>query len=111
MRFLMLALSFGVLAGLAGCSDSDDRPPAIALRADTAIARRATLSMLRRAWAERPHETSNDHLWYERRLLDRAGFFGRKVRDTEIYREACTFWMSCVREHVERYDDERYKGL
>ncbi len=51
---------------------------------------------------------SDDHSWYERRLLDRSAYFGRKIRNTETYGAACDFWMHCVREHVERYDDEYY---
>jgi hypothetical protein len=57
---------------------------------------------------ERPEDPTDDHCWYERRLLDRSAFFGRKIRDTETYREACNFWMDCVREHIERYEDNRY---
>jgi hypothetical protein len=73
------------------------------------IERRATLSMLRRAWEDRPMEINDDHFWYERRLLDRSAFFGRKVKDSETYHDACNFWMNCVREHVDRYDDALYR--
>ncbi|MCX6953693.1 MAG: hypothetical protein NTV51_16200 [Verrucomicrobia bacterium] len=109
MRKLLRVALLAVVASLAGCDDSDSRPPQIPLRAATTIERRATLSVLRRAWEDRPREISNDHFWYERRLLDRSAFFGRKVKDSETYREACSFWMSCVREHVDRYDDDLYK--
>ncbi len=98
-----------LLAGLAGCVDSNSRPPSVPLRADSPIERRATLSTLRRAWEERPIEISDDHSWYERRLLDRSAYFGRKIRNTETYRAACDLWMSCVKEHVERYDDGYYR--
>jgi hypothetical protein len=107
-KFLPLAL-LAALASLAGCAESESRPPDIPLRSTTTIERRATLSVLRRAWEDRPEEANDNHFWYERRLLDRSAFFGRKIKDTETYREACNFWMGCVREHVERYDDDRYK--
>ena len=100
-----------LLALLAGCSDPESRPPDIKLRYATVIERRATLSLLRRAWNARPEGTTDDHCWYERRLLNRSGFFGRQVRDTETYEEACQFWMRCVREHLEAYDDENYRGF
>lgn len=109
MRKFLQAALLAVLAGLAGCADSDSRPPNIPLRSATSIERRATLSILRRAWDDRPMEISDDHFWYERRLLDRNALFGRKIKDSESYRDACSFWMSCVREHVDRYDDDRYK--
>lgn len=79
------------------------------MRTETVIERRATLSVLRRAWDDRPPEVNDDHCWYERRLLDRSAYFGRKVRNTETYQEACNFWMRCLREHIEAYDDEVYK--
>jgi hypothetical protein len=100
-----------LLALLAGCADSASRPPDVPLRANTAIERRATLSMLRRAWSERPRDETDDHCWYERRLLNRSGYFGRKVRGSETYEEACSFWMGCVREHLEAYDDDTYRGF
>jgi hypothetical protein len=100
-----------LLALLAGCADTESRPPDIQLRYATVIERRATLSLLRRAWNERPVDATDDHCWYERRLLNRGGFFGRKVRDTETYEEACQFWMRCVREHLEAYDDETFRGF
>lgn len=104
LRIVLLAF----MGSLVGCADSNSHPPSTPLRAESAIERRATLSMLHRAWDERPEGISEDHCWYERRLLDRGAFFGRKIRNTETYRDACTFWMSCLREHIERYDDERY---
>jgi len=64
---------------------------------------------LQRAWYERVLETSDDQRWYERRLINRASFFGRKIKNTETYQSACSFWMGCVREHIDRYDDEHYK--
>lgn len=109
MRKLLRVALLAVMAGLAGCADSDSRPPKISLQTTTTIERRATLSILRRAWEDRPMAITNDHFWYERRLLDRSAFFGRKIKDSETYREACNFWMSCVREHVDRYDDDLYK--
>lgn len=108
MRKSLLIVLLAFSAGLAGCADSDSRPPDIPLRVATTIERRATLSVIRRAWEDRPMEISDDHFWYERRLLDRSACFGRKIKDTELYREACSFWMICVRDHVDRYDDRRY---
>lgn len=98
-----------LLAILAGCSESESRPPSIPVRTETALERRVTLSSLRRAWEERPEGVSDDHCWYERRLLDRSAFFGRKISNTETYLEACQFWNRCLREHLETYDDDHYK--
>lgn len=109
MRKRLTTALLAIAVGLAGCDDSDYRPPKFELRCETSIERRATLSILRRAWADRPDTVNNNHFWYERRLLDRSAFFGRKIKDSETYREACSFWMSCVREHVDRYDDDLYK--
>jgi hypothetical protein len=109
MRKILSAALLAIVAVLAGCDDTNARPPNIALRCETSIERRATLSILRRAWADRPDTVNNDHFWYERRLLDRSAYFGRKIKDSETYREGCQFWMSCVRDHVDRYDDDLYK--
>ena len=109
MKKTLLGSMLALTACLTSCADYDSHPVATPLRTGTAIERRATLSILRRAWDERPPESSDDHCWYERRLLDRSAFFGRKIHDTETYREACSFWMGCVREHVDRYDDPRYQ--
>ena len=68
-----------------------------------------TLSTFRRAWEERPEGASDDHCWYERRLLNRSAYFGRKIVNTETYVEACQFWISCLREHLDTYDDPQYK--
>jgi len=108
MRKFIQVTTLVLVLIVAGCADSNSRPPSVPLRANTPIERRATLSILRRAWETRPMAISDDHSWYERRLLDRSAYFGRKIRNTESYGEACTFWMRCVREHVERYDDEYY---
>jgi hypothetical protein len=109
MRKFLLLVALAALAGVTGCADTNSRPPNVKLHAATTIERRATLSILRRAWEDRPLEVNNDHFWYERRLLDRSAFFGRKIKDTETYREACSFWMTCLREHLDRYDDDLYK--
>ncbi len=106
---LVFLFSLILLGGLAGCSSAESRPPDVPIRTATAIERRATFSILRRAWEDRPQGASDDHCWYERRLLIRSGFFGKKIKDTETYVEACQFWMRCVREHLEVYDDEHYK--
>ncbi len=50
-----------VLALLAGCSESESRPPSIPVRTATSLERRVTLSSLRRAWEERPEGVSDDH--------------------------------------------------
>ena len=107
-RFLFLSALI-LLAGLAGCSSAESHPPEVPLRTETAIERRATFSILRRAWEDRPQGASDDHCWYERRLLNRSGVFGKRIKDTETYVEACQFWMRCVREHLEVYDDENYR--
>lgn len=106
IRLLCLLVVFSVVTG---CSESDSRPPAVPMRTETVIERRATLSILRRAWEDRPEGISDAHCWYERRLLDRSAYFGRKIRDTETYLEATQFWMRCLREHLDAYDDEHYK--
>ena len=109
MKKFLQMVPLALLLGMAGCSESESHPPAISLRAENAIERRATLSLLRRAWEDRPLDASDDHCWYERRLLDRSAYFGRKIRNTETYLEACDFWMRCLREHIEHYDDDHYK--
>lgn len=100
-----------LLAGIAlgGCADRHYGFPTIKLRYGTTIERRATLSTLRRAWADRPRETGPEGNLYERGLLNRAAFFGRKVKGTETYRPACDFWMSCVGEHIARYEEDAHQ--
>ncbi len=110
-RLFHAVLALALLAILAGCDDSDSRPPDTPIRIATTIERRVTLSVLRRAWDDRPREITDAHCWYERRLLDRSGIFGRRIRDTETYVEACQFWMRCVREHLDSYDDKTYQGF
>jgi hypothetical protein len=105
-RCLLVAL----LAQLAGCAASDSRPPSVNIRTSTEIERRATLSILRRAWEDRPPGISDDHCWYERRLLNRSAYFGRQVQHTETYVAACQFWSSSLREHLDAYDDDYFKG-
>jgi hypothetical protein len=89
-----------------GCGEEDRRAPAMKLRHATAIERRASLSILRRAWAERPQKISDSANVYERSLLNRTAWFGRKIKDTETHRVACDFWMACVRDHIARYDED-----
>lgn len=103
LRFIGLVV---LCALLGGCGDDDHRVPALKLRHTTAIERRASLSMLRRAWAERPGTVSVGAGLHERALLNRTAWFGRKVKDTETYRAACDFWMACVRDHIARYEDD-----
>ena len=98
-----------VCLGLGGCADESYGLPKFKLRYETAIERRASLSALRRAWQERPETVSPDGNLYERGLLNRAAFFGRKVKGTETYRPACDFWMACVREHIARYEEDAHK--
>lgn len=100
-----------LLAGIAlsGCADQRFGMPTVKLRYGTTIERRATLSSLRRAWADRPADTCAEGNLYERGLLNRAAFFGRKIKDTETYRPACDFWMDCVREHIARYEEDAHK--
>lgn len=103
---LRLLLLLGVAFVLNSCSDASYGLPKLTLRYETTIERRASLSSLRRAWADRPDEISDEARLYERALLNRAAFFGRKVRGTETYDAACNFWMTCVRDHIERYEDD-----
>jgi hypothetical protein len=110
-RLSRLLLPLLVLTLVPGCEDPDSRPPEIAVRTATVIERRATLSIFRRAWEDRPRRISDAHCWYERRLLNRMGFFGRSIRHTETHVEACQFWLSCLREHMSSYDDETYKDF
>lgn len=109
MRKLLLLAALALMGGLTGCTDARFEPPKVQLRYSTPIERRASLSLLQRAWNERVRETSEEQCWYERRLIDRAAIFGRKIKNTETYQSACSFWMSCVREHIDRYDDDHYK--
>ncbi len=95
-----------LLLALSGCREGSYGTPRLTLRYETTIERRASLSVLRRAWAERPAEINDDARLYERALLNRAALFGRKVRGTESYRAACDFWMVCVREHITRYEED-----
>jgi hypothetical protein len=107
---LRWCLLFGSLTLLVGCAASDSRPPSVNIRTSTEIERRATLSILRRAWEDRPSGNSDDHCWYERRLLNRSAYFGRQVQHTETYVAACQFWSSSLREHLDAYDDDYFKG-
>ncbi|MFI5335552.1 MAG: hypothetical protein ACHQ5A_02125 [Opitutales bacterium] len=90
---------------LSGCAESQSSPPPISLRYRTAIERRATLSLLKRAWEDRPDSITEEHKWYERRLLNRIGFFGKKVNGTESFRPVSQFWLECLGAHQNRYDD------
>ena len=98
-----------VMANITACTESNPWSPTAPLRMTTAIERRASLSLLMRTWEDRPDAVTDDNFWSERRFLDRSAFFGRKIRNTETYADACKFWMRCVREHVDRYDDKRYR--
>jgi hypothetical protein len=91
---------------LSGCADDSYRVPNLKLRHGTEIERRASLSILRRTWAERPQTVSPGASVYERAILNRAALFGRRVKHTETYRAACDFWMSCVKQHIARYEED-----
>ena len=91
------------LLGLTGCGEDASQRSVVPLRTETAIERQATLSMLRRAWAERPRGRGDEQMWQERRLLNRLGIFGKKIVRTETHRAAARFWLECLREHEERY--------
>jgi hypothetical protein len=97
-----LLLLLGLLA-LSGCEGDPASMPSVPLRTATAIERRATLSMLRRAWEERADAHGDEQRWQERRIINRLGAFGKKVVQTETYRPACRLWLECVRSHEERY--------
>jgi len=91
MRKILRLGLLAFTASLASCAVDNSHPPTTPLRVETTIERRATLSTLRRAWEERPSDVSDEHCWYERRLLDRSAFFGRKIRDSETYKEGLWF--------------------
>lgn len=101
LPFLLLSLSLA----LGGCAEADSAGTAVALRYRTAIERRATLSLLRQAWDDRPLSRTDEHKWIERRLLNRIGVFGKKINGTETFRPASQFWLECLHEHQTRYDD------
>lgn len=105
MRHPLIISLTVILLALTGCESDESRPPAIELRTKTAIERQATLSILRRAWRERPTETSDAHAWYERRLLNRIGAFGKRVKGTETFRPAGQLWLDCLHDHRLRYED------
>lgn len=109
-RIFRRGLLITLLALLAGCAESESRPPSVKILTSTEIERRATLSILRRAWEDRPSGISDDHCWYERRLLNRCAYFGRQIKHAETYVAACQFWSSSLREHLDAYDDEYFKG-
>lgn len=109
MKTLPLTAVLALLAAMTGCTDHESRPATVPIRTATVVERRATFSILRRTWEDRPRTVNDDHLWYERRLLDRAAYFGRRIRNTETYSAVCDFWMACLREHIDTYDDPRYK--
>jgi hypothetical protein len=102
-----------LLAGIAlsGCAERRYGIPLVKLRYETTIERRVTLSTLRRAWADRPRKICPEGNLYERALLNRAAFFGRRIKRTETYEAACNFWMDCLREHIVSYEDEAHKFL
>lgn len=108
-RLVRLVCLIVACAYLSGCSDERYGIPNLKLRYESAIERRASLSALRRAWQDRPDSVSAEANLYERGLLNRAAFFGRKVKGTETYRAACDFWMACVREHIARYEEDAHK--
>lgn len=107
-KFLQLA-ALALMATCAGCTDARFQSPEFKIRYATADERRETLANFRYAWAVRPMEYSVKQSWYERRLIARAAVFGRRIKRTETYKEACSFWASCQREHIDRYDDDPYK--
>lgn len=107
---LAIILCFALLMmAWSGCAEERYGVSTIQLRYATPIERRASLSILRRAWRERPSEVSPEGNLYERSLLNRASFFGRKVNGTETYEAACDFWMACVRDHIARYEEDAHR--
>ena len=106
VRRLGLLSVLCVIFALTGCGEASYGLPKLKLRYETTIERRASLSSLRRAWADRPAAVNDGARLYERALLNRAALFGRKVKGTETYDAACNFWMACVRDHIERYEDD-----
>ena len=105
-RLLRALCVLVVCACLSGCADDSYRLPSLKLRYGTEIERRASLSVLRRIWTDRPAAISQPANLYERAILNRAALFGRKVKGTESYRAACDFWMTCVRDHIARYEED-----
>lgn len=108
-RLVRLACLIVACACLSGCGDERYSVGSINLRYETPIQRHASLSALRRAWSTRPESTGPEGNLYERGVLNRAAFFGRKVKGTETYQAACDFWMACVREHIARYEEDAHK--
>jgi len=102
-----VALVF-VLLLASGCGEERYGMPDIKLLYKTSGQRRTTLFILRRHWEDRPRAISPEANLYERALLNRAAHFGRKINGTETYRAACDFWMSCVKEHISRYEDDAH---
>jgi len=109
MRKILRVALLALMATLAACGDPRFDSPDFKVRYATADERRDTLANFERAWSKRPIETSVQQSWYERRLIARAAFFGRKIKWTETYKSACSFWADCQREHIDRYDDDPYK--
>jgi hypothetical protein len=99
----LLLLTLGLALG--GCAGSESAGATVALRYKTSIERRATLSLLRQAWDDRPMRIDDENKWIERRLLNRIGVFGKKINGTETFRPASQFWLECLHEHQSRYDD------
>ncbi len=107
-RFLRLCLPVLCLV-LSACADARYGIASVKLRFDSPIERRASLSALKHAWEDRPDEICPEGNLYERSLLNRAAYFGRKVKGTETYQPACDFWMRCVREHIARYEEDAHR--
>lgn len=110
VRFATLLAWVVVIATSSGCAESKPRASITNIRTSTSMERITTLSALQSVWENRPTELSEANFWYERRLIARSAYFGKKVQGTECFDQACSFWSGCVHAHISRYGTDIYKA-